>query len=299
MTILELPYQKERAVIINCGTHLSTTLSVLSVLRYCNANLVVVNCRLPKDEDNAEYHYLQRLQRYCRLQRLGDFVLSEMPLCLHGDTLDHIFTHIKADNVLLVDSDLEVLNNKAITEMRQWIEMDDCFGAGFFHGPYFGFARGKFPEGYYQERMWIPFTLLKVNYMREAIEAGVSFNIFNIYNDFRWNAWIGRHIMNYAKRLHIPLKWNPLRKSYLGFRPNYVLQDTGANIYKYWRDHHKFYAGARTDIHHLYVAHYDGITRSVLASRAKDSTATQYADVKGLIADRLRYEYNFEESLLQ
>lgn len=49
MTLKELTYSKEKAIIINCGTHLSTTLAILSVLRYCKTDLVVLNCQMPTD----------------------------------------------------------------------------------------------------------------------------------------------------------------------------------------------------------------------------------------------------------
>lgn len=301
MTIQQLPYQKEWAIIINCGTHVSTTLSILSVLRYCDIPLVVFNCRLPKDTDNLDYRKLQQLQSYCDANNLGHFELIELPLRYHGDTLDFVFSNLQADQILLVDSDLEVLNITAITAMRQWIENESCFGAGFFHGPYFGFGNGAFPYGFYQERMWIPFTLLKVAPIRKAIQSGCSFNIQRIYNDFPYNSRIGGLIYKYSRKWHIPMGWNPFRKSYLGFRADYVLIDTGAEIYDYLRRQGLFYAGPRTQIHSHYVAHYDGVTRSQLAKAqgTTDSTATQYSDVETIIVDRLKNEYQFELTLLK
>lgn len=296
MTIQQLPNQKEWAIIINCGTYLSTTLAILSVLRYCDVPLVVFNCRLPKDTDNIDYHELQQLQSHCNTQSIGHFELVELPLRHHGDTLDFVFMNLKAERILLVDSDLEVLNSKAITAMRQWIENESCFGAGFFHGPYFGFGNGAFPHGFYQERMWIPFTLLKVESIKKAIQAGCSFNIQRIYNDFPYNERIGSLIYKYSRRWHIPMGWNPFRKSYLGFRADYVLIDTGAEIYNYLQKNGLYYAGPRTQIYPLYVAHYDGVTRSHLAKQSGtiDSTATQYDNVESLIKERLKEEYNFD-----
>lgn len=301
MTISDIPHSPEKAIIINCGTHLSASLSILSVLRYCQTDLVVINCPMPSDTAGAEQAYFVRLQAYCEEHNLGTFTRVEQPLRLHGDTLDFVFRNIQADRLLLVDSDLEVLEPTLIGQMRRWIEQEHCFGAGFFHGPYFGFGSGKFPEGFYAERMWIPFTLLKVKYIRQALAAGQSFNIRKIYNDFPYNNKIGGLLYKYAARFHIPLSWNPLRRRYLGFRANYVLQDTGANIYEYLRNKGLFYGGGRTDIYPFYVAHYDGITRSWIAQNkgSVDTTATQYTSVQELIVSRLRSEYNIPSDLLQ
>lgn len=300
MTLDNLPYTKEKAIIINCGTHLSTTLAILSVLRYCQTDLVVLNCQLPSDSAGAEHAYLMRLQDYCEQQCLGKFSLVEAPLRFHGDTLDEVFRTIPAEQVLLVDSDLEVLDFTLIREMRRWIELDQCFGAGFFHGPYFGFGSGRFPQGFYAERMWIPFTLLKVKYIRQALDAGESFNIRRIYNDFPFNARVGGLVYKYANRFHLSLRKNPLRKAYLGFKPNYVLQDTGANIYAWLQRQGLFYGGGRTNIYPLYVAHYDGVTRSTVAKEkgTVDASATQYVDVQKIIAERLKKEYAFDMRLL-
>lgn len=175
MTISDIPYSPEKAIIINCGTHLSTALSMLSVLRYCQTDLVVINCPMPSDTAGAEQAYFVRLQAYCEEHNLCTFTLVEQPLRLHGDTLDFVFRTIQADHVLLVDSDLEVLEPTLIGQMRRWIEQERCFGAGFFHSPYFGFGGGKFPEGFYAERMWIPFTLLKVKHIRQALGGRAVF----------------------------------------------------------------------------------------------------------------------------
>lgn len=301
MDLENLPYTKEKAIIINCGTHLSATLSILSVLRYCQTDLVVVNCQMPSDTAGWEHTCLQRLQNYCGQHRLGTFTLLELPLRLHGETLDEIFRTIQAEQVLLVDSDLEVLEPGLIREMRRWMEDEHCFGAGFFHGPYFGFGNGRFPQGFYAERMWIPFTLLRVSAVRKALQAGESFNIRRIYNDFPFNERIGGLIYKYAKRLHFSLRWNPFRKTYLGFKPDYVLQDTGANIYTCLQRQGMFYGGSRTNIYPLYVAHYDGVTRSAIAKEkgTTDDSATQYTHVEKMIEKRLKSEYLFDADLLK
>lgn len=300
MMLKELTYSKEKAIIINCGTHLSTTLAILSVLRYCKTDLVVLNCQMPTDLQGAENAFLRRLQDYSERKQLGTFSLLEMPLRLHGDTLDEVFRTIPAEQVLLVDSDLEVLEPTLIGEMRRWMRDENCFGAGFFHGPYFGFGGGRFPMGFYAERMWIPFTLLRVNAIKKALAAGNSFNICRIYNDFPYNERIGRLLYKFTTRFKLTSWKNPFRKPYLGFRPNLVLQDTGANIYAYLQRQGMFYGGGRTHIFPWYVAHYDGITRSSIAKAngTVDASATQYTDVQMKIIQRLKTEYQLPDYLL-
>lgn len=58
--------------------------------------------------------------------------------------------------------------------------------------------------------------------------------------------------------------------------------------------------GGRTHIFPLYVAHYDGITRSNIAKAngTVDSSATQYTDVQKIIIERLQKEYGVDDSLL-
>ncbi len=292
MTVPDFPFAKERVIIINCGTSMSATLSILSVLRYCDMPLLVIDCALPKDVGHADYTKLQELQKYCIEKQLGSFDLIQLPLRSHGDTLDYVFQNLKADYILLVDSDLEVLNSNYLANMRQWIQTDGCFGAGFYHGPYFGFANGAFPEGYYKERMWIPFCMLSVKHIREAIADGCSFNIQRVYNDFPWNQRLSGLVYKYTEHLHISMRWNPLRKVYGGgYKPSFALIDTGAEIYDYLYKKKYFYAGVKTQIYPMYCNHYDGCTRSVLSG---DTTATQYTGVLKTIYDTLLEKYNYK-----
>ncbi len=288
--IQTLPHHKEWAIIINCGTSVSATLSILSVLRYCDMPLLVIDCALLADIENVEYRRLQMLQGYCKEKSLGDFSLLQLPLKKHGYTLDYIFENLKAEYILLVDSDLEVLNDEYLTHMRKWICTKGCFGAGFFHGADFGFNRGRWPEGFYKERMWIPFSLLSVEYMREAIGAGYSFIETKEYNDFPVNQTISRYIYKLTTKLHISLKWNPFRRIYGNKRPNFVMADTGGNIYEYLRNKKYFFAGSQFGVYKYYCKHYDGCTRFVLDN---DNFGTNYNEVSKEVLERLQIEYKF------
>ena len=59
-----------------------------------------------------------------------------MPLKNHGETLDFVFQNINADYVLLVDSDLEILNDNIVPMMKKYINKSNIFGSGFIHGPW-------------------------------------------------------------------------------------------------------------------------------------------------------------------
>lgn len=45
-SITEISFKEELGVIINCGTRLSTTLTLLSGLRYLNMPLLVIDCSI-------------------------------------------------------------------------------------------------------------------------------------------------------------------------------------------------------------------------------------------------------------
>ena len=104
--------------------------------------------------------------------------MISLPLKEHGKTLDYVFENINADNILLIDSDLELKNGRIVPYMLSVIENPSFFGCGFRHGGWPLKACVDYREksdGYYEERMWIPFVLLKVSCIRKALSEGASF----------------------------------------------------------------------------------------------------------------------------
>lgn len=166
----EIPYSPERAVIVNVHTLLCTSLAILSVRRYMDMPLLVIDCPLHGEADAAALR---------RMQADYDFDLICLPLQEHGRTLDDLFRHIQSDWVYLVDSDVEVLSGEAVHIMRTMLRTNQIadktriFGAGMKQTAGYGVRSQR--HLYYRERMWIPYCCLNVALVRSEIEQGGSF----------------------------------------------------------------------------------------------------------------------------
>jgi hypothetical protein len=149
----EMPFSLERAVIINCGTKEVSTLALLSTLRHGGMPVLMIDC---ESADGSVEHFLKLMEEY-------HFDLLSAPLFGHGITLDRVFKRINANKVLLVDSDIEILDSAILRFMRDYIDEPNTFGAGFVQGPTWIDDRpGSWLEGaLYQERIWMPLTFLK------------------------------------------------------------------------------------------------------------------------------------------
>jgi hypothetical protein len=217
------------------------------------------------------------------------------PLRQHGETLDWLFQNINCDNLLLIDSDLEILNGDIVRWMARLIEQNHVFGAGFTHGPCW--LHDNPGVGYYQERMWIPITLLKTACVRQALEAGHSFSAMVRNNDFFPSRLVSNRL---AKRFNNPrtrslrLSWlDAFKTSYYGQKPCYLFYDTGASVFqhlKYQMGLH--FAGFPAEVQMGDVTHFHGVTRAVL--NPDDPIATSMAEISGTIRERLRSEYGFD-----
>ena len=211
----------------------------------------------------------------------------------HGSTLDFIFSKSKVENILLIDSDIEVLGRDAIDFIRKYMNYPNTFGAGFVHGPHSRVLNKK--NSYYGERMWIPFTNLNVEKVQEALAAKESFNIVTLFNDFPYNEFLAKRIYKIENKFNLKLKiLNLFRKIYgNNKKPSFVLNDTGANIYRYLKETKEYhFFGPSSIVSSLYVSHFDGITRNMLDS--SDYTGQSLNDVSEIIKTRLKDVYNFE-----
>jgi glycosyltransferase involved in cell wall biosynthesis len=260
-SIQDLPPRPERAVIINVGTKWVTTLALLSALKYTGMPILIIDCEYG---DGSFEHFREMMETH-------EFDLLSAPLKKHGHTLDWLFENIRDEKVLLIDSDVEILNAEIIALARRVIDGipdgEILFGAGFSHGPCWLHDHVGF--GYYQERMWIPLTLLKPALVREALRSGFSFIDRAVWNDFAPSRLISRIL---GLRFRIPLlkkvhlSWlNPFKRTYYGQKPSYVYYDTGADIFQHLKyDRGMFFAGIPGEIHRLFVTHFHGITRKTL-----------------------------------
>jgi len=289
--ISDLPQTIERAVIINVGTRLITTLALLSAIKYSKMPILLVDCSL-EEGNTGEYNYFRNLMdKY-------DFDLISLPLLEHGLTLDKIFCEIKSDYILLIDSDLEILNGSIIPLMKNYIKTENVFGTGFTQGP------SKFDasawilkkDGYYEERLWIPFVLLKTSKIKNAIMAGNSFKLYIFYNFFpscpKLSKWLLRKLPSIFE-IHF---FDFLKKDYYGIKPAFTMFDTGAKIYQYLRyTRNDFFVGPNVDsgVEADFVVHYNGMTRKQMyPDDSHNSVSVESMSDK--IIERLKQKYNFD-----
>ena len=128
------------------------------------------------------------------------------------------------------------------------------------------------PYAYYEERMWIPLTLLKVQIVRAALQSGLSFLPHTVFNDFPPSKFISRLLV---KRFRIPvarnlkLSWlNMFKRDFHGIKPSFVQYDTGAALYHYLKTQQQYeFMGLPLWVGQRYTTHFHGLTRLLLNKR--------------------------------
>ncbi|MDQ2996797.1 MAG: hypothetical protein M3R61_07055 [Chloroflexota bacterium] len=277
--ISELKPTHDQAVIINVSTKLVTTLALMSALKYTDMPILVIDC---ESTDGSIQHFTKLMQRY-------QFDLLSAPLQNHGHTLDWLFLHVPAQNILLIDSDLEITKPGLIEFMRTLAEHRRAFGSGVVH-PGSWMTAHNMPHAYYQERMWIPLTLLNVEIVRAALQSGHSFLPRAVFNDFPPSEFISRLL---AKRFRIPLArnlklaWlNSFKRDFHGLKPSFVQYDTGAALYHYLntQQHYEF-MGLPFWVGQRYTTHFHGLTRLLLNKR--DTNGVKLDSIVEQVAHRL------------
>ncbi len=302
----DLPPSTTQAVIINCDTKWVTSLALVSAQTYTDAPVLIINC---ESQDGSRRHF----EALARAQHLA-FHWLEWPLRRHGDALDALFREIPADNVLLVDSDLELRTASLFDLMLSRLNSDpNAYGAGFLHGPaWLGSEHGLPPHtAYYAERMWIPLVLLRTRAIRSALERGSSFRHRRTFLELQHNPKLAR-ILGYRFRIrglrHVRLPWGQTESDdgplvIDGHRPAFIEYDTGADIHRDLLDHGSTFA--RLDERHWGdVTHHHGVTRTRLASGARQvaksfgltstGAETSQSDVLAEVKQRLASVYGVE-----
>ena len=263
----ELPFVPSRTVIINCGTPLATSLALASAHANTDTAILLIDCE-SRDDRRA---YFSRLAARHRLR----FDWLKWPLRSHPVTLDALFRHVRADTVLLMDSDLELRERKVYDAMQAALAGEPgAYGAGFLHGAQWLDAANGLPAftGYYAARMWIPCTLLRTTVIRDAILRGASFSARRVYSEILGSAMLSR-LAAYGFRvrglrsLGLARMGNSIGTNAPdidGQRALFLQYDTGADLHarliaEGWR------FAALPDSLWRDVAHYHGITRATLA----------------------------------
>ena len=259
-SLAEVPQVQTLAVIINCGTKLATTLALVSALEHARAPVLLIDC---ESDDGSRAHFEQLARRYGLA-----FWWLEWPLRRHGAALDALFAAIPAERVLLVDSDLEIRDDRVIALMTKALAADaGAYGAGMLHGPAWLGKDHGLPDhvGYFAQRMWIPLVLLRTAAIAEALLAGASFRQHRDFVEIadrpllsRWLAY--RYWMPGLRRLRVP------RRRDAGGSPPapaFVEYDTGAALHQRLCERGYRYAAIGADVFGHDVRHFHGVTRAL------------------------------------
>ncbi|MBL8510032.1 MAG: glycosyltransferase family 2 protein [Betaproteobacteria bacterium] len=267
MSLAQLSPVPVRAIIINCSTKAVTTLALLSALRHANLPVLLIDC----ESTDGSWSWFENLARHHSFERL------QAPLKPHGKTLDWLFTHTRDEALLLIDSDLEIMNPAVVALAREAIQPEAVYGAGFLHTHEGVGAPIHALGGRFMDRMWIPFSLLKVAPIQQALAQGVTFMHSRTYLEFPWSTALSR--LFYARhRLpglgNISLEcFAASRERKYGERSTFREYDTGAKL-------HENLLAAGYRLAHLgedhwanSLRHYHGVTRATLKAGQANATA--------------------------
>jgi len=303
----ELEPEHGRTVVINAHTDLVTTRAVLSAVELATQPLLLVNCD-PPAASRAHFDALGA--------ELGIDVV-EAPLKLHGEALDWLFSGLRDERLLLLDSDAEIRDPALVPWMHGMLDHDRVFGAGFTQGPHVAPDHWPLPAGtvLYMERPWVPCTMLKVAPVKSALAAGRTLVPRFVPNDLgagrraskflaaRW----GPPWMVHSKKfnaLPAPLRarartWRldrltPLRSAYYHvLRPSLAFYDTAADAYEHLRfERGLLYAGIPFELAADRVHHYEGVSRYALVGAMVDDTSPDA--IRSELIGHLRARYGYD-----
>lgn len=288
--ISELPELDELGVIINCGTKEVATLALMSSLKYAGMPILLIDC---ESTDGSWEHFQKLLETH-------NFYLLSARRQGHGKTLDWLFRSVTVNKILLVDSDLEILDPAIIAFMKDYIEDERTYASGFTNGPGMCTVPFIFPDGmsvdnvYLEERPWIPLTLFKVSIVREALDHGLSFAGKFVANEFRFSEQLSMRLLRAKKRFPMLASLNLgnfFKESCHGHFPSGINYDTGSLIHLYLH-YQKEYAFAGLPDRQLnrYTLHYGGITRFALDSKQSRKNAISN-DATQRLAERYGYHF--------
>jgi glycosyltransferase involved in cell wall biosynthesis len=283
----DIPTQPSLAVIINVNTKIFTTLALLSTLKYTTYPVLLIDC---KSTDGSFDHFI-------KLQHREKFFIFSTKLRPHGEMLDYLFSNLyHIDNILLIDSDIEILNSELFLAMDDKIKSGDIGGCGFLHLE--GWLNCiNAPYGWYVEKLYTPFVLLTSSVIKVALDSKKSFMHRRTANDMPFLPFLQwvlmyRYRVPFLKNLRLDIL-KPFRKEYFGHKPSFIHYDTGADIYQllFKSSLYKFYIFPWS-LHEKSLIHFDGITRG--KNNLFDFHATPYTKVQTYVIEQLRNKYKIE-----
>lgn len=280
-----LPGAPARAIIINCSTRVVTTLALMSALRYTNMPVLLIDC----ESSDGSWQWFEALAQQ------HSFDLLRMPLKPHGKTLDRIFLESRDDALLLIDSDLEILQPDVIPALHHATLDSSTYGAGLLHagGDLNANPKPNVSEGRYMDRMWIPFCLLKVAKIRSAIAQGSTFMHSRDYLEFPWNRFVSkllyaRHRLALLDRISLEI-FADARLRIHGESSLFREYDTGARLHATLMSRGNIFANLGDLLFSQAVRHYHGVTRATLVKDQENATAPDA--IGDEVAARLVSEY--------
>jgi hypothetical protein len=295
-SLASLPPCPALAVIINCSTKWTTTLTLASALEHAGLPILLIDC---ESNDGSREHFARLAS-----QRGLDFRWLEWPLRRHGLALDALCADIRAESVLLIDSDLEILAPRIVTAMKDALAGHaQAYGSGLLHGPAWLGAEHGLPAGvgYYARRMWIPLVLLRTAPIRAALRNGVSFAQRRAFGEIPRSPTLSRWL---AYRFWVPglRRWQPKTGGGTCDERSaaFIEYDTGADMHEALCAMGYRFAALDVDTFGGDVHHYHGMSRAAmphvlrkagrrLGLRLRDNSTPEAAarnEIRRRLADR-------------
>lgn len=265
-SLSEVPRVHTLAVIINCGTRLATTLALVSALKHARVPVLLIDC---ESDDGSRAHF----ELLARTYGLA-FWWLDWPLRRHGAALDALFAEVPAERVLLIDSDLEIRDDRVIALMTSRLSVDDrAYGAGMLHGPAWLGKDHGLPDdvGYFAPRMWIPLVLLRTSAIGEALLEGASFRQHRAFLEVAGRPLLSRCLayrywIPGLRRLRMP---GPRHAGEIPPAPAFVEYDTGAALHQRLCARGHTFGAIGSDIFGHDVRHFHGVSRALRPHRLR------------------------------